>query len=653
MERIGRRLRASSRCSTRPADRRAHRPSSPPLGPPTRRRARRARDGQVGARRGAGSSCATTMARCSASTSPNRSGFPWSFVLPIGRGVLARRRRGVAVVLAPAGASAERARRRGAQVRRRRHDRARRLAREDELGDVGRAFDDMADRTSALISSQRQLMADVSHELRTPLARIRVALELAAEDPVAAKDVLADVGTDLDEIDQLIADILTTARLDAGRKDLAREPIAVGELAEAAIARFAARHPGRTLERSIDAHRADRRMRPDAAAPRPRQPARQRGEVLRPAPVTLAGRPERRRGRLRVVDRGIGMSAEELERAGTPFWRADSSRTRKTGGVGLGLALARRIARAHGGDVTLASKLGQGTTARLRTPVRCRCLMTKLTRWIPRIVLIAIIASVAALLVDQEAVAAERGRDLVLDGDRPEGLDRRPGHRRPARCRRAATVQVGAQVSGRVVELHADFNDRSRRARSSPSSIDSLLKAQIDAVPGRVVASRARTRRRPRSRSTTPSASYKRQKRSRISSSSRRPRSRASRSRAIPRRPRWPRPRRASASPPRTCRRRRRTCRTRRSTRRSTASCCRARRRRPDRAVLAARRRRCSRSPRISSTMQIDTAVAEGDVGRLEERHEGDVHGRRVPGRQTSRARCARSATRRPRHRAS
>jgi signal transduction histidine kinase len=66
-----------------------------------------------------------------------------------------------------------------------------------------------------------------------------------------------------------------------------------------------------------------------------------------------------------IVDRGIGMTADELERAFTPFWRADGSRTRRTGGVGLGLALARRIARAHGGDVTLRSRPGEGTVAEL------------------------------------------------------------------------------------------------------------------------------------------------------------------------------------------------------------------------------------------------------------------------------------------------
>jgi two-component system, OmpR family, sensor kinase len=70
-----------------------------------------------------------------------------------------------------------------------------------------------------------------------------------------------------------------------------------------------------------------------------------------------------------IVDRGIGMTADELARAGTPFWRADGSRARKTGGVGLGLALARRIARAHGGDVLLDSAPGRGTTARLELPL--------------------------------------------------------------------------------------------------------------------------------------------------------------------------------------------------------------------------------------------------------------------------------------------
>ncbi|HEY1547788.1 MAG TPA: HAMP domain-containing sensor histidine kinase, partial [Kofleriaceae bacterium] len=147
----------------------------------------------------------------------------------------------------PLGTLAEAARRFGSGTT----DARANLERDDELGDVGRAFDDMADRTAALISSQRQLMADVSHELRTPLARIRVALEIAGEDPVAAKDVLADVSIDLDEIDQLIADILTTARMEADTGAINRRPIQVKELADKAISRFEIKHPKRELAREI------------------------------------------------------------------------------------------------------------------------------------------------------------------------------------------------------------------------------------------------------------------------------------------------------------------------------------------------------------------------------------------------------------------
>jgi len=302
---------------------------------------------------------------------PRRPGFPWDFILPLCGALLAitgavsiwfSRR-----LARPLDQLAEAARKFGAGDTSARAD----LKRNDELGYVGRAFDDMAERTSAVLQAQRQLMGDVSHELRTPLARIRVALELAAEDPVAAKDVLADVGADLDEIDQLIGDILTTARLD-GSTDvlLDRRPINLGELADRAVQRFATRHPNRRLEPSIAG--GDRDIECDPVLLR-----RAVDNLLDNAAkysdagtaVELAVIPNGKQVAFEIIDHGIGMSPDELERAFTPFWRADSSRTRRTGGVGLGLALARRIARVHGGDVTLASSPGKGTTARLEVPL--------------------------------------------------------------------------------------------------------------------------------------------------------------------------------------------------------------------------------------------------------------------------------------------
>lgn len=300
---------------------------------------------------------------------PNRAGFPWSYVLPLGAVILALV--GIASVwfsrrlARPLELLATAARRFGAGDTTARAS----LHRADEVGDVGRAFDEMADRTAAVLRSQRQLMGDVSHELRTPLARIRVALELASEDPVAAGDVLSDVGVDLDEIDQLIGDILTTARLDGDHAKIDRDATSITELADRASRRFAARHPRRVLERSPSEDRA--------IACDPLLLRRAIDNLLDNAvkyseadtPVTLNVQPTGRSVAFEIVDRGIGMSAADLDQAFTPFWRADDSRTRKTGGVGLGLALARRIARAHGGDVTLASRPGEGTTARLEVPL--------------------------------------------------------------------------------------------------------------------------------------------------------------------------------------------------------------------------------------------------------------------------------------------
>src|SRR5690606_13401471 len=89
------------------------------------------------------------------------------------------------------------------------------LHRPDEIGDLARAFDDMAERIAELRRSERELLANVSHELRTPLARIRLALELLADgDATKARSYLEDIDADLAELEQLLDDVMTAARLD-------------------------------------------------------------------------------------------------------------------------------------------------------------------------------------------------------------------------------------------------------------------------------------------------------------------------------------------------------------------------------------------------------------------------------------------------------
>jgi signal transduction histidine kinase len=141
----------------------------------------------------------------------------------------------------------------------------------------------------------------------------------------------------------------------------------LGDLTERAIERFTTRNPTRTLEREIAG--ADKTIQCDPVLlRRALDNLLDNAAKYSDAAVTFKVIPNGEHVAFEIRDQGIGMSAEDLERAFTPFWRADGSRTRKTGGVGLGLALARRIARVHGGEVTLSSTPGAGTTARLEVP---------------------------------------------------------------------------------------------------------------------------------------------------------------------------------------------------------------------------------------------------------------------------------------------
>ena len=243
-----------------------------------------------------------------------------------------------------------------------------------EVGELARAFDEMAERLEALVRTEKELLANVSHELRTPLARIRVALELAAEgDLERARRFLAEIGADLDELDRLVDDVLAAARLDLARSGdgwpVHRERVDVAAVVGASAERFRAGHRDRTIE--LDVAPVLPPVEGDAALLR-----RLLANLLEnaakysdaPAPVVLRAASEDRAAVIEVRDRGIGIDAADLPRLFTPFFRTDRSRARGTGGVGLGLALAKRIADAHGGAIEVASAPGEGTTVRVRLP---------------------------------------------------------------------------------------------------------------------------------------------------------------------------------------------------------------------------------------------------------------------------------------------
>ena len=254
------------------------------------------------------------------------------------------------------------------------------LKRTDEVGDVGRSFDEMAERLQKLMQAERELLANVSHELRTPLARIRVALDIAAESNGGAGGAsLSEVSTDLTEIEALLDDVMTTARLQidgaAGvalpSLSLHFEDVAPSTLCAKASERFRARHPRRPIAVEVRGDLPSVRADPvlmrraidnvlenaDKYSPNPDAPVVLRAETAGDHVV------------FEVRDQGIGISEQDLGQIFAPFFRSDRSRSREAGGVGLGLTLAKRIVDAHGGTIGATSVVARGTKVRLALPI--------------------------------------------------------------------------------------------------------------------------------------------------------------------------------------------------------------------------------------------------------------------------------------------
>lgn len=231
----------------------------------------------------------------------------------------------------------------------------------EEVRDVGRAFDGMADRIARVVLEQRELLAAISHELRSPLGRARIAVEIARErpEPGAALD---DVDRQLVEIDAILGDLLASAR--AGLADVHVEDVELVPWLRKRIASDVNQGP---IELTVGAGAGAARVKIDAAllgralhnlfanAWNHGHPKNEPLEVT----ASLAGD----RVRVAVRDRGPGFTASILPRAFEPFvMGADSARSPGAHGMGLGLSLVRRIVEAHGGAAS-AVNVSEGDVA--------------------------------------------------------------------------------------------------------------------------------------------------------------------------------------------------------------------------------------------------------------------------------------------------
>lgn len=235
----------------------------------------------------------------------------------------------------------------------------------DEVARLAATMNAMLDRLGAASDAQRRFVADASHELRSPLATIRAAHEIAAMHPEGADwaavhtDVLAEVG----RLERLVDDLLFLARSDEHGPRLQPEDVDVDDLVHAEAGRLR-----RTTGLDVAVHAAPVRVTGDR-----QQLARVLRNLTDNAARHAAGRVELRVERvdeeavIDVIDDGPGIPEADRDRIFERFVRLDASRHRAGGGAGLGLAIAREIARAHGGELS-ALESARGAHLRLRLP---------------------------------------------------------------------------------------------------------------------------------------------------------------------------------------------------------------------------------------------------------------------------------------------
>ena len=242
--------------------------------------------------------------------------------------------------------------------------------RRDELADLGRDFDHMAERLQGLVDAQRRLLHDVSHELRSPLARLQATSDLLTQQPERAAEFIARIERETVRMDHLVGELLTLARLDAGLAGTCSDNVDLIDLIDevAEDARFEGQPRGCTVNVDI----ANQGLVPGNRELLHRALENVVRNALRHSPeggrVDIALSRERTGGQvlIQVSDQGPGVPEADLARIFEPFLRSEGADS--FAGYGLGLAITRRVMGAPGGTVLVANQAGGGLQVELRLP---------------------------------------------------------------------------------------------------------------------------------------------------------------------------------------------------------------------------------------------------------------------------------------------
>lgn len=252
--------------------------------------------------------------------------------------------------------------------------------RRDELASLAADFDLMAEKIEALINSQRRLLGDISHELRSPLARLNVALELARQRAGAdATSALERIQKEAENLNEMIGQLLALTRLESGAEGFRKMPFDLVGLIGAITtdAQFEAASRNRTVRLKTSGHctivgneallrraienviRNGVQYTAEGTEVEVALKCERSGPESGPAPGNVV---------ITVRDHGAGVPENALVEIFRPFYRVDDARDREAGGVGLGLAIADRAVRLHGGSVEAANEPTGGLVVTIKLP---------------------------------------------------------------------------------------------------------------------------------------------------------------------------------------------------------------------------------------------------------------------------------------------
>ncbi|MDX1699107.1 MAG: HAMP domain-containing sensor histidine kinase [Melioribacteraceae bacterium] len=233
----------------------------------------------------------------------------------------------------------------------------------DELGKLAHSFNSMTVRIKEMLKSRDQLLLDVSHELRSPLTRIKMALEFVEDG-----NKKTSIENDVKEIELMISEILETERLNVGHGKLQLEEYDLQDILEEIIIDYADRKPGVNFQKvnhqiilELDIERIKivfRNIIENAI----------RYSKTDSNPVEISIIDKKELVEVRIKDDGIGIPKEQLSNIFEPFYRVDTSRSKKTGGYGLGLSLCKKIMDAHKGSIEIENNTEGGVTVCLEFP---------------------------------------------------------------------------------------------------------------------------------------------------------------------------------------------------------------------------------------------------------------------------------------------